>query len=307
MRGRMGNQMFKYACARAFQIKMNNQDKIATDFSAYPKGQGSFSENYLLRMKCAENVIEKKYDFKWYQKIVLKFISIYMRITSDPNDKYRIEEFQKKTADFVSLFGLYMYRRGYHNFRIPKKGDIFLSGNYEAHRYFDDIRDELINDFKPCELSDENKRLCEEFDKDELIAVCVRKGDFTSNRRDRLDICMPEYYEKAVDFIRKKRGSDLKVIIFTIDVDWARENLDIDGVSGYLGDKMTPWEQMQVMAKCSHFVICNSTFFWWAQYLSEKNEKIVVAPSYWNGKGAKTDLYINEWILLDPESGEFAG
>ena len=301
MAGRMGNQMFRYACARFFQIKMNNKEKIVADFSGYPKGKGSFSETYLAKMNCSRNVTEGKYSFKWYQKLVLKLISIYMKLASDPNDKYKIEEFQKKTADFVSLFGLFMYRRGYHKFRIPKKGDIFLSGNYEAHAYFDEIRDTIIEDFKPLSLSEGNRKLSERIENGNYIAVCVRKGDFTSDRKDRLDICTPEYYEKGVEYIRNKGGKDFKVIVFTMDVNWAKENLRIPGEIEYMGDQMTPWEQMYVMTKCSHFVICNSTFFWWAQYMCERKDKIVVAPTYWNGKGKKTDLYMNEWVLIDPE------
>ena len=297
----MGNQMFRYACGRAFQIKMNDSEKIAVDFSKYPKGKGSFSENYLLKMNCAGNIFEKQYVFKWHQKLALKAGNFCLKLTGKPDDKYTIERFQKKTADFFALFGLYNYRRGYHKYRIPKKGDVFLSGNYEAHAYFDDVRRQIIEDFKPLNMSESGQALKERISAGEYIAVCVRKGDFTDKRVDRLDICTPRYYEDGVKYIRKACGKQLPVIIFTLDVDWAKENIHIPGEVEYLGRELDTIEQMEIMACSSHFVICNSTYFWWAQYLCDRPGKIVVAPSYWNGRKKKTDLYMDEWILIDPE------
>ena len=301
MFGRMGNQMFRYSCARAFQIKMNNKEKIAVDFSKYPKGKGSFSECYLIKMNCRDNIIEKQYVFKWYQKLLLKFSSFCLKLTGKPEDKYTIENFQKKTADFFALFGLYIYRRGYHKFRVPKGGDLFFAGNYEAHAYFDDIRQYIVEDFKPLSMSQEGASQLQRLSAGEYIAVCVRKGDFTDKRPDRLDICTPRYFEEGVKYIRKACGKELPVIIFTLDEDWARENIHIPGEVEYLGRQLDTIEQMQIMAACSHFVICNSTYFWWAQYLCDKSGKIVVAPSYWNGRKKKTDLYMDDWILMDPE------
>ena len=301
MFGRMGNQMFRYSCARAFQIKMNSNEKIAVDFSKYPTGKGSFSENYLQKMNCAGNIEEKQYVFRLYQKLLLKGSSLCLKLTGKPDDKYTIEKFQKKTVDFFSAFGLYIYRRGYHKFKIRKQRDIFLAGNFEAHAYFDDIREQIIEDFRPLNMSAEGKAILKRVSAGEYIAVCVRKGDFTDKRPDRLDICTPEYYKKGIEYIRKECGRDLPVIVFTLDIDWAKENINIPGEVEYLGKELDTIEQMQIMAACNHFVICNSTYFWWAQYLCEKQGKIVVAPSYWNGRKKKTDLYMDEWVLIDPE------
>ena len=55
------------------------------------------------------------------------------------------------------------------------------------------------------------------------------------------------------------------------------------------------------MSKCSHFVINNSTFEWWAQHLGNSSEKIVVAPDIWRNEPENLwrDIYEENWVLLN--------
>ena len=59
------------------------------------------------------------------------------------------------------------------------------------------------------------------------------------------------------------------------------------------------FEKIRLMSKCKHFILSNSSFSWWAQYLSDSKEKIVVAPSRWYTSGEKTDIYQDSWNLLE--------
>ena len=53
------------------------------------------------------------------------------------------------------------------------------------------------------------------------------------------------------------------------------------------------------MAECKHFIIGNTTFGWWAQYLSEFENKMVIAPSKWMAIDMPIDIYQNNWILIE--------
>ena len=53
------------------------------------------------------------------------------------------------------------------------------------------------------------------------------------------------------------------------------------------------------MGECKHFIIGNTTFGWWAQYLSDYNKKIVVAPSKWMKIDMPIDIYQKDWHLVE--------
>lgn len=58
------------------------------------------------------------------------------------------------------------------------------------------------------------------------------------------------------------------------------------------------YEKLRLMAGCKHFVISNSSFSWWAAYLSTNDKKIVVAPDRWYNTEMICDIYMKNFKLI---------
>ena len=54
------------------------------------------------------------------------------------------------------------------------------------------------------------------------------------------------------------------------------------------------------MRRCRHFVIANSTFSWWAAWLGEKKDSVIVAPRRWFEDPTRnsSDIVPPRWVRL---------
>jgi hypothetical protein len=77
---------------------------------------------------------------------------------------------------------------------------------------------------------------------------------------------------------------DAHVFLFSDDLDWARDNLDLPHpVTCVEGNAGAPWEDIRLMSLCRRHVIANSSFSWWGAWLDRRPDSVVVAPRQWFG------------------------
>ena len=62
-------------------------------------------------------------------------------------------------------------------------------------------------------------------------------------------------------------------------------------------------DEFELMRQCSHHIVANSTFSWWAAYLGEDKGGIVYAPctGIWS-----EEFYPKEWNLIRTQTEEMA-
>ena len=312
MIGRLGNQMFQYATVRAFQIKNRPNDDILLDFSeVYEKDNIGYKEE-LSYFKLSK-VQYGKLKMSPVQKVAnlcLNVIKAMVLVVTGFNYSIKYNQIlykvEYKIQSFFNKIGLYSFRLGYYNFVNTTKKNLAFYGTYESPKYFDDIRDILLEEFTPkYGIIEKNKELYKMIEKTNSVCITIRRGDFVSNSefKKNLYVCDEEYFYNAINYV-KDNVPNARFFVFSDDVDWCKKNMNFPNDTIFESGDDPVWEKLRLMYSCKHFIISNSTFSWWAQYLSRNKNKVVVAPSKWGkleykGNGVKTDIYEDNWHLID--------
>jgi len=158
---------------------------------------------------------------------------------------------------------LYSQKRGG---RIP---DIYVQ-NYE---YFDMYSDEIKQLFG------------QDIVKNNYVAIHVRRGDYVNNPFY-VDLMKTDYYKKAM-----AEFANGDFMVFSDDIEWCKRQDIFKGCSFADGNEV---ESMNFMAGCQGIIMANSSFSWWASYLSNAT---VIAPKQWFSDGTSIKL-LPEWKLI---------
>lgn len=175
---------------------------------------------------------------------------------------------------------------------------VHLRGYWQNELFFRDIASHIRSIYATGSLiTEEARHLADEIRSCNSICVNVRRGDFVANSFH--GVCDLEYFQRAVQKIRETTV-DPRFYLFSDDILWCDENMrpilpEITLVThAYAGERFGSY--LGLMSLCKHFVIPNSTFAWWAAWLSEHNDKVVIAPKSWF-----QDERANEQTQIVPE------
>ena len=306
--GRLGNQMFQYAMMRSYQEKNKIDDKINFNFSLL-KREGKVEDGFcnqltFFNLDYNKVVFEKKISLNFIQRILFFNYCIHhklLKLISKKNCfEIKKQKYELKIKKKNNKYGLYLYNYGYYNFdnNCKYKNRLFFGYN-ESYKYFDNIKEILYKEFTPkYDKLDKNKKMYDEIEKTESVCISIRRGDFFDNAfvNDCL-VCTEKYFYNAIEKIKEKVHNP-KFVVFSDDIKWIKENMNFpEGTIYETGDDPI-WEKLRLMYSCKHFIISNSTFSWWAQYLSRNETKIVVAPEKWrNFNITSKEIYMPNWIL----------
>jgi hypothetical protein len=178
---------------------------------------------------------------------------------------------------------------------------LVVEGYFQSPRYFSSenaIRQ--LFQFSDSVCSSNNLDLIDLYeeiiDSDDAIMLNVRRSDFVTSK---FHGCLDKsFYESAADRIRQSVGC-ANVYIFSDDVNWCRENLVIPRSKiidhTFKGPAFSYY--LQLMIACKHFIIPNSSFAWWAAFLSDFKKKRVLYPERWflDTSINTTSLFPSDW------------
>jgi hypothetical protein len=259
----LGNQMFQYAVYRTLQNKGEDVYLDISDYETHYVHYGyELSRHFNINERIAppENV-----------KIFRKFIT-------HPSIIQRIKIKLKKYYDQM-LFFLKKNKKLNYPWIIKIKGCQYYQCYWVAEKYFSSVEKILRHEYIfKNELDNRSQNILAEMGKVNSVSIHIRRGTFI-NHPIYGDICTSEYYQKAIDIINRK-VKDAVFYIFSEDLGWVKANLSLSNATfvDWNTDENS-YRDMQLMAGCKHNIIANSSFSWWAAWLNDKPDKIVIAPN----------------------------
>lgn len=290
--GRLGNQMFQYAFSKAVKLAQEDDNPLTFDFyKVYHAGkQEDGFEDALKYFKVEkyreEGKLMRKYT-SFFQKLLYllyKYDTKFDYIFKSKESWYAL--FRKHGLLFVSCNGYnaQYYYPIYHKYlKHGTFGKIICNGFFAVPALFDHIKPILMEEFTPkLPPKSENKKLYDVINSTNSVCVSIRRGDYLDDRyKNKFFVCDINYYNAAI-----KKAEDVVqnpvFVFFSDDIEWVKSNISVDAPSFYESGKDPVWEKLRLMYSCKHFIISNSTFSWWAQYLSRNTEnKVVISPDHW--------------------------
>lgn len=306
MSGRAGNQFFRYAFARYLQERQYDEITISYNSEQYTGRNGFVNEldnfNVVPYHKYNKAGKVMKNESCTRQRLLCAEYLLFLKIIHNKSRSERAK-LSYRFQDILSYNGIYWMREGYYPYKYfaHECKTILVSGAFESYKYFEnpELKKKLQEELTPRrDVMTSNLPLLEEIMMSNSVCVNIRRGDFLSNQyKNSFVVCNENYFMSACELMRHKMH-DAKFFVFSDDISWCRENICIDEAT-FVSDKMPPYETLRLMYNCKHFIISNSTFSWWGQYLSRNEDKIVISPDRWNNDGFESPLIDKKWLLIN--------
>ena len=309
--GRAGNQLFQYATVYSYMKENNINEEINISFQELERKKtdnNTFFDTLSFFNVCKYKTIERikmtniQRILDVLYKLSIKAIRIYRKLLKLSIQKKDYELIDKIWHKMLNRNGLYYYIQKNKTFYKSKNKNIIFYGSFESQNFFEKYKQDIYEMFTPKQEERYiNKQLYEKIRNTNSVCVTVRRGDFLLDKfKKQFYICTPEYFEKAIDEMNKKVENP-QYIVFSDDVEWCKENMKFPENTLYESGNDPIWEKIRLMYSCKNFIISNSTFSWWAQYLSRNEDKKVIAPSQWNKFEYAVPIYDEKWDIIEWE------
>lgn len=183
--------------------------------------------------------------------------------------------------------------------------DIYIDGFFQRHNLVDEsLKDIFV-------FSEYESDGCVEIDKSAKLSnslmINVRRADYVSRKNANLfhGVLEMNYFKSSINKLPFECD---RIFVFSDDVEWCHANFssfkNVKVVEHNLaGHKFKDY--LQMMSKFSNIIIPNSTFAWWAAWLSDSNKiaQNIIAPgkSLWfsGAPGKSVGLIPENWTSIE--------
>lgn len=280
--GGLGNQMFQYSLGLAIAKRKNSKFILDT--------------SYLLNRTPRKNFVFRDFDLD-----IFKLDNVFYTGTIDRGSSLSGKIINYILPKFLKTF---YKEKGFEynsDIELLQCNNVYLDGYWQSPKYFNEFENEIRSSFAfNVHFEDKINLLRNKILSCEAICLNVRRGDFVDN--DFHGTMGLDYYLKSLDVLNSKIDAELKIFVFSDDIEWCLDNLKFDYVTEFIGHSYKGIKfssYLYLMQACKYFIIPNSSFAWWAAFLSDYSNKIVIAPNNWFNNDLNTsDLIPDSWIRI---------
>lgn len=119
------------------------------------------------------------------------------------------------------------------------------------------------------------------------VSIHVRRGDYVGNPFY-VDLMTTGYYEKAMAMFPNE-----EFLVFSDDIEWCERQEIFRDCEFAEGNSEI--EDMNLMAACKAHIIANSSFSWWAAFLSGRK---TIAPKAWYSDQVERTKCPSTWTRI---------
>ena len=284
--GGLGNQMSQVAFSYTVARETNNTVMVdTTSYKHYKRRPCSIGK---LKLTSIMELDTQKSLYFYRCRILQKMYHLLNRIF------YNGKETGEGVFRFFESFNhLYSFDSKYYELKL-QKGNLDIYGYFLIEPYYRKYYTEICEmfDIKPEFMSDKANKYQEQINNSRTpIALSLRlQDDYAKDKT--MNVCTIDYYLRGIKKLQEM-FTDATFFVFADDIEKAKK-LDLIQDAVYISG-MSDVEGMQLMKQCKHFLISNSSFSWWGAYLSNKKDKVIIAPDHWinNNKDYSAKYYEN--------------
>ena len=284
IQGGLGNQLFQYATGKALSVRLKGSLKLGIDW----------------------------FNHGWEDVTPRHFLLPHLQVSYELNQDTTITKAPKLWRCVAQQFlPLTPYALSERPFRFDPKlnyfkpyanQDIYLMGYWQSFRYFEAIRNDLIQEIRPnINLSMLYQNYLNQIQSCSSAMIHIRRGDYVH-----LPVAAKVHGFLGLDYYQKGMGillasdPNIRFFVFSDDLEWAKGNLPHQDRMIFIQsteEKTAPIQELFLMIQCQRHLIANSSLSWWGAWLSNSPKPQVIAPLQWTNDTDKSwdDLLPVQW------------
>jgi len=297
--GGLGNQLFQLAAG----LSVMGQGKLVLETGILTPGSQLETELNLLHLP--ENVmIQQKQNVSNFEKRLISFC-IREGTKSHTLFAHNLLELIASIAISVvrkGIFKVFINRGIGFDHRLARvESNALLIGYFQCYEWPAKVISTLHKAFSDLGVKHPNKDYIKNIP-EEFNLLHVRLGDYMNENG--FGIPGMKYFSKAVEHLYSTSDAKEKeLVIFSDSPDLLRGFIDSEILENsriHDSGNLSPIETLNLMSKAKNFIISNSTFSWWAAFLSNGENRTVIAPNPWFSRiTPPKDLIPSEWHTED--------